>query len=180
MRSRYILSFVFIVLGLQSTSALGKGKTCAKALEEVASEMRDWEKYGILRDAAGVVEFPLKCTPFMKKQKFFPLPKRKAAGVNRERYLGKDCKIYEWDSQHGRFEVYKPNSKNTHLYHEGEATVVSGKTFESKRDSKRDNTFMETGIPGVRMKELCKKHGSGKLRESDVAHSRAGNVLTCF
>lgn len=141
--------------------------------------MDEWNKYGIQRTPRGVVEFPKKCTPFMKQNKLVPLPKRQAAGVNRERYLGKDCNVYEWDSQHGAFEVYKPNSNNTAFYHLGEKSVVEG-VFSDKADAKRNHDFSDTGIPGIKMKDLCKKANTGKLTNNDFKNSKVKNLLNCL
>ena len=87
--------------------------------------------------------------------------------------------VYEWDSQHGGLETYKPNSNNTSFYHLGESSAVQG-NFSAKAISKRDNNFVDTGIPGVKMKDLCKKHKSGKLKANDLKRSRVKNSLKCL
>lgn len=174
-----LYKILLLSLFLFSTQALALNKNCERRFEKLVNEMDEWSKYGIKRNPRGVVEFPTKCTPFMKSKGMIPLPKRKAAGVNRERYFGKDCKVYEWDSQHGAFEVYAPNSNNTHLYHEGEASAILG-DISSKIDIKRNHDFTETGIPGMKMKDLCKKYSSGKFSSKDLSRSRAKNLLSCF
>ena len=93
--------------------------------------------------------------------------------------MGNDCKVYEWDSQHGAFEVYKPNSNNTYFYHEGENSVIRGE-FSAKGLSKRNNDFSDTGLSGTKMKDLCKKHSAGKIRANDLKKSRVKNLLKCL
>lgn len=172
--------FLFFVLGSSALAKKKGGENCAAKLESSVNEMSAWKEYGIVRNNQGVVQFPAKCTPFMRKKQFLPLGKRKTAGTNRERYLGNDCNVYEWDSQHGRFEVYKPNSNNTRFYHDGEASAVSGKVFSDKKDSKRDNDFADTGVAGVKMKELCKKHKAGQVAPNDLKRSKGKGMLKCI
>jgi hypothetical protein len=158
-RFKFILSVIFL---MNSPSIVAKSKGCKDRIEDAVNEMRDWAKYGINRDPRGVVSFPTKCTPFMKARGMIPLEKRQAAGVNRVRYLGNDCNIYEWDSQHGAFEVYTPNSSASTFYHKGEASVIGG-TTNSKIDSKRDHNYSKTGLSEMDMKSLCKAHKENKL-----------------
>lgn len=172
-----IISFILLVFTPLTSFAFNKH--CQGKVEKMINEMDEWGKYGIKRDPRGVVEFPTKCTPFMKKQGMIPLPKRKVAGVNRDRYMGKDCNVYEWDSQHGAFEVYKPNSSISHFYHEGEASVILGEA-SSKVDAKRNHDATDTGIPGMKMKDLCKKYGSGKFTAKDLSKSKAKSFLNCL
>lgn len=173
---QYKLPLFFLILSL---SSFALNKNCKPKIDNIVNEMHEWDKYGIKRDPTGVVQFPTKCTPFMKNKGMIPLTKRKSAGVNRERYLGKDCKVYEWDSQHGAFEVYSPNSNNTFFYHEGENSVVTGKS-SPKAMAKRNNDFSDTGIPGMKMKDLCKKHKTGKITTNDLKRSNVKSLLKCI
>lgn len=149
-------------------------------MESAIHEMKDWEKYGIRRDGKRVV-FPDKCTPLMQAKQMIPLPKRQTGDVNRMRYFGNDCHVYEWDSEGGLFEIYKPNSKVSDFTHMGEITPISAMERPGKVDSKRDHKAGDTGIAGIDMKELCKQHSSGKLnRASFEKNSKAKNLLKCL
>jgi hypothetical protein len=143
-------------------------------------DFEEYKKYGIERDGT-MVHFPKECTPIMISKKMIPLPKRNAGGKHRERYMGNDCKVYEWDSQHGKFEVYSPNSKLNHFYHDGEASPINGEINSNKNDPKRDHSAGDTGIPGYDMKQLCNDHSKGKLSpEKFTANSKARAYLKCF
>ncbi len=172
--------YKFLLLFLIVTNAFALKSKCELETDRIINEMSEFHKYGIVRDPNGVVKFPSKCTPFMKLKKMIPLPKRKTAGVNRERFLGKDCKVYEWDSQHGAFETYKPSGNNQSFYHIGESSALKG-VLNSKIDSKRDNNFSDTGFDGVKMKELCKKHKKGKLSQKELKRSKTGrDRISCL
>lgn len=170
---------IIILVFVLSFNANALNDKCKNSIKNIVNEMHEWGKYGIKRDPRGVVQFPTKCTPFMKSNRMIPLSKRKASGVNRERYLGKDCKVYEWDSQHGAFEVYTPNSNNTSFYHAGENSAVLGE-LSSKIDSKRNHNFSDTGIPGIKMKDLCKKHKANKINSNTFKNSKVKNFLKCI
>jgi hypothetical protein len=157
------------------------GKTpCAKHLESTVYEMKDWDKYGMRRDNAQVL-FPNKCTPLMSAKKMVPLPKRQTGGnVSRMRYMGNDCHIYEWDSESGVFEVYKPNSSKTDYYHQGEITPIQSRELPGSKPN-RNHKAGDTGIPGYDMKSLCKDHQAGKLDHARFdKNSKAKNFLKCF
>lgn len=161
---KFIVTIFFLV---QNMPSFGKAGKCKTSLTKLVNEMNEWENYDIKLDPRGVVKFPSMCTPFMKSKAMIPLVKRKSAGVNRERYLGSDCFIYEWDSQHGAFEIYRPNSQNTDFYHAGESSAVFGE-ISNKVDPRRNNNFTETGLYSLSMKELCKKHQSKKIEQKDL------------
>ena len=154
---------------------------CAKQLESAVHEMKDWEKYGIRRDSGKRVLFPEKCTPFMSSKKMIPLPKRQTGNnVSRMRYMGNDCRIYEWDSEGGLFEMYKPNSNGTEYTHLGEITSINGRELPDPI-AKRNHKATDTGLPGYDMKKLCKDHQSGKIQKDKFAkNSKAKNLLQCF
>ena len=155
-------------------------KNCKNEIKEVSKEMNDWGKYGVERTPRGPVTFPTKCTPFMKSLSMIPLLKRPSNGVDRERYLGKDCNIYEWDSQHGAFEFYESNSSRNSFVHKGEKTVING-TFDDKKDSKRNNNYTETGLDGLSLKNLCDKFKSGlDTKTLDKIKNKFSKRLTCF
>lgn len=162
---KVILTILF--LDFSQSSWAQKTKDCHTIVGNVVNEMQEWAKYGIRRDGRGVVNFPTKCTPFMNNKSMIPLPKRKAAGVNRERYLGNDCYVYEWDSQHGAFEIYRPNSNNTSFYHAGERSVIHGELAD-KIDPRRNNDYADTGLPSTKMKDLCNKHKNGKVTPKEM------------
>ncbi len=123
--------------------------------------MNEWKEYGITRTGYGPVTFPTKCTPFMKSLSMIPLMKRPSNNVNRERYMGNDCNIYEWDSENGAFEFYISNSSKNNLRHQGEKSVINGVLNEKKIDEKRNNKFIETGHDDLSLKDLCTKFKKG-------------------
>lgn len=172
-------SLILLLFIFNDAHAL-KGR-CKKKVEDIVEEISEKQKYGIIKSDGGVTSFPKKCTPFMKLKKMIPIPKRSSAGVSRQRYLGKDCQIYEWDSQHGGFETYKPSGNYESFYHKGESTPLHGILDAKKADSKRDNNDSSTGLDGIRMKDLCKKHKKGKLTEKEMKRSKAGkDRISCL
>jgi hypothetical protein len=163
-----------------STNAFSLTTKCKSRIDDIVDEIAEFKKFGIVRSSNGVVSFPTKCTPFMKLKKMIPLPKRNVAGVNRERYLGKDCKVYEWDSQHGGFETYRPSGNNESFYHEGESSPLKG-VLDPKAKSKRNHSNSLTGFDGVKMKDLCKKHKKGKLSSKEMKRSKAAKKrMSCL
>ncbi len=171
----YSLLFILFV-----SSAYALNPKCKNQIDKLSGEVSQWDKYGIIRDDHGVVQFPKKCTPFMKKLKMIPLTRRGAGGKTRERFLGNDCKVYEWDSQHGGFETYRPSGNNESFYHEGESSGVNG-DFNPKAIAKRDNNFSQTGFDGLKMKDLCNKHKKNQLNEKVVKKSRGGKgQISCL
>lgn len=169
-----------LIFFLITFNAFALKPNCTNKIDKLAGEVSEWHKYGIVKDAQGVAQFPKKCTPFMKRMKMIPLPKRNAGGKNRERYLGRDCKTYEWDSQHGGFETYRPSGNNESFYHEGESSGVHG-DFDPKAIAKRDHNVSDTGFDGQKMKDICKKHKKGQINEKMVKKSKGGkSQISCL
>ncbi len=152
--------------------------TCPKKTADLARDWNEREKFGIKNDGTRVLP-PENCTPIMKEKKMIPLSKRKSAGVNRERFMDAECNIYEWDSQHGRFEKYKL-SGSSNLTHVGEVSPVYGVTFEDKADTKRNYSDTSTGIDGYNLKELCKEHSRGMVKERTIQKSIYRDALICL
>ncbi len=137
------------------------GASCPKKVNSLVNDYTEREKYGIQHDGKRWSP-PKDCTPMMVEKKMIPLSKRRSAGVNRERYMDKDCNVYEWDYQHGRFEKYKL-SGSSNLVHQGEVLPVTGEEITSKMDSKRDYSDTSTGLDGYNLKSLCREHNRGIL-----------------
>lgn len=169
-----------LLLSVLFTTNLWAKSHCDLHVEKVIDEMKEWEKYGMRRDGRRV-HFPSKCTPLMRARKMIPLPKRLTGDVNRVRYFGNDCNIYEWDSEGGLFEFYTPNSSMTEYSHKGEISAINSTQFPSKKKSARDHLAGDTGIPGYDMKGLCKDHKKGKLQASTFEkNSKVKNSLKCL
>lgn len=147
-----------------------KSKDISREVEEKhrkARAERDAKlaEYGIRREGARVMH-PNLCTDFMRKNRLIPLGKRKAAGVNRVRYMDQNCDVYEWDYETGKFEYYKANNQVTSFEHQGERSPLDGvPSSKDKVDSKRNHTYTENDH-GMKTKDLCKKHKNEKIDEA--------------
>ncbi len=158
--------------------SLSYASKCPKSTADLTSDYAEREKYGIINDGTRTLS-PKDCTPIMKNKKMIPLSKRRSAGVNRERFMDAECNVYEWDSQHGRFEKYK-FSGTSNLTHVGEISPVYGVSFEDKADAKRNYTDTSTGIDGYNLKDLCKEHSRGMVKERTIQKSMYRDALICL
>jgi len=90
-----------------------------------------------------------------------------------------DCNVYEWDYQHGRFEKYALSRGST-LVHQGEVSPVYGIDFEHKMDPRRNYSDTDTGIDGYSIKELCRDHSKGIVRDSVRRRSADKRAPLCL